>query len=126
MNLNLNIELERRLLNWAYWVIAFANNEVGYPAKSTIADFGLTDSHIRKSKPPFSLNNLQADELNGWINIMGKFYPHYKTILGAYYLRKRGLRISDLATIFKISERRFKQQLHDARLWLSGRLSIES
>ncbi len=123
--LSLDMELENRLINWSYWMIDFKEGRLGYPSKSTIADFGLVDSHVRQSRPPFPLNNLLADELNGWINIMAIEHPEYRTTLCAYYMRAKGLRIWELAQDFKISPRMFKQRLHDARLWLTGRLSIE-
>lgn len=119
--MSLDVELEKRLESWAYYVL----DKNGFPNKSTIADFGLPDSHVRQSKPPFPLNNLQADEMNGWINIMGIECPEHKYVIGRYYLRKDGVRILELAKIFQISERMFKQRLREARLWLKGRLSTE-
>lgn len=117
----LEIELHKRLVNWSYYKL----DDNGYPTKSTIADFGLPSNGIRRSKPPISINNLKADEMNGWINIMGKEHPEYKQAIGAYYLRSASERIWELAKRYHISPRMFKQRLHDARLWLSGRLSSE-
>lgn len=120
---SLEMELESRLVNWSYWVISFENGDIGYPAKSTIADFGLVASFVRQSKPPFPLSNFDADEMNGWINQMALIHPEYRAALMAYYMREKGMKIWEIAQVFEISPRMFKQRLHDARTWLSGRLS---
>jgi hypothetical protein len=125
VSMNLEYELNRRLVNWSYYVIAFKTGLIGYPSKSTIADFGLPCEFVRKSKPPFSLNNYLADEMNAWINIMGKENPHYKEVIDAYYLRDHHVKIWQLAKIFNISKRTFEQRLHEAKVWLKGRLSQE-
>lgn len=119
--MNLEVELHRRLTNWSFYAL----DDNGYPNKSTIADFGLVDSHVRHSKPPFPINNLQADEMNGWINIMGLEHPEYKKVIGAHYLRCDDLRITDLARLLNIKPWMFKQRLREARIWLIGRLSID-
>lgn len=118
--MNLDYELEKRLENWSYYML----EKSGYPNKSTIADFGLPSTAVRQSKPPFSINNIQADEINGWINIMGQENPEYKIAILAFYLRK-DKRILDLAKNFDISARMFKQRLREGRTWLRGRLSTE-
>jgi hypothetical protein len=123
MNIGRKIELENRLVNWAIWCIAFHRNEVGYPSKATIADFGLPGYFVRQSKPPFPISNILADEFNGWVNQMAIEHPEYKTALKDYYLREKEQRIKHLAEAQKISIRMFKQRLHDARIWLEGRLS---
>lgn len=122
---SISSELEKRLNGWAYYIAAFLNNEVGYPSQSIIADFGLPATHIRRSKPPFPLNNLIADETNSWVNALGILYPHLKLTVYAYYLRDRQLRIKDVAPLLEVSESAFKKRLHEARLWLEGRLSVE-
>jgi hypothetical protein len=122
---NLSVELENRLVRWAYWIIPFEKNEVGFPQQATIADFGLPDSSIRQSKPPFPLNNLNAQEMNCWINIMGTEHPEYKETLRAYYLRGNKARMADIAKTLNTSRRVFEQRLILARTWLRGRLSVE-
>lgn len=123
MSLNMEVELERRLTNWAYWIICFERNEIGYPSKATIADFGMPNSYIRTSKPPFPLNNIQADEINTWINIMGEIRPECKVAIATYYLRKNGLRIYQIAKALNITLTMFNRHLHDGKTWLMGRLS---
>src|SRR5690606_1876776 len=120
IKMNLDSELERRLVNWSYYVL----DDNGYPSKSTIADFGLPTTQIKKSKPPFSINKVEADETNGWVNIMGGQHPEYKIALCAFYLRPRGMRISDIAEQLNVSLRTFNQRLSDARNWLSGCLCM--
>lgn len=123
--MNLEDELEERLINWSHWIIPFLRNEVGYPKSSTIVNFGLSDSHIRESKPPIPINNLQADEMNGWINIMAIEHPEYSGAVAAWYLRKKGMRTWEVAKLYKMSPTTFKLRLRLARNWLRGRLSID-
>lgn len=121
----LNVELDRRMRNWAYWIISFKKNEVGFPNRSTIADFGMDGSlQPRHSKPPFSLQGVElADQMNGWLNIMGVHHPDYKSAIIRYYLTR--FKISELAKQVNIHPHTFKDRLRDARTWLKGRLSAE-
>jgi hypothetical protein len=121
----LSMELHDRLVKWSYWIIAIKNNQIGYPAKSTIADFGMPSSYVRQSKPPMPLNNQEADEMNGWVNHMGAFYPQYKQVITAFYLRTKETPIWVLAQHFGISPDTFKKILGLSRSWISSKLSKE-
>jgi|SRR5690606_20728516 len=120
--MSLDIVLQDRLKNWSHWEYCFTRGEFGYPSKSTIADFGTGNLLVRYSKPPFPLNNMLAQEMATWINIMGSEHPEYKEALKAFYLTRYSIR--ELAKLSEISPRMFKQRLHDARTWLKGRLSV--
>lgn len=121
MNIHLSKELEDRLINWKGWVL-YQN---GFPTKSVVADFGLFcgGKSTPMSKPPIPLNNLLAEEMNTWINIMGSGHPEYKYAIKAYYLEPGT--IKEKAADCNIAERTFKQRLQFARHWLEGRLSID-
>jgi len=113
-------ELDRRLTNWAYWVIPILKNEIGFPAKSVIADidFGSLANYVRVSKPPIPLNNFQADEMNCWINLMGKVKPEFKQAIKEFYLSKHT--IVKISKTLEISTRTFNDRLHGARTFLKG------
>ena len=122
--MDLKLELQDRLVKWSWWIIPFQKNEVGYPSKSTIADFGLPNAFTRQSKPPFPLNRLEAQEMNHWVNLMGQDHSNYKAVINAYYLRSDGLKIPDLAKNMSMSVSYFNQTLRKAREWLMRRLSL--
>lgn len=122
--MNLNIELENRLRDWAYWCIAFEKGKMGYPPKSIIADCFIGTLQPRHSKPPFPINNIKADEMNGWINIMGNENFEYKEAIIGHYLSNK--QPWELAKLLKIAPRTYRQRLQYARTWLCGRLSIDS
>lgn len=122
---SLESELEDRLIQWSYWIISFYRNEVGYSPTSTIVNFGLGDGFIRESKPPFPINNLQADEMNGWINMLGKYYPAHAQAIHAWYLRERGLKQYEVAKLLNLPLKTFQTRLLLGRRWLEGRLSID-
>ncbi len=116
-------DLERRLANWARWEISYIQNRVGYPKQSSIVMFsegmGIRDEF--KSIP--LIGNDQAQETGLWIKRMGWHHPDYQYAIQAYYLTTKKIR--EIADDLLISSRTFKQRLHDAKLWLSGRMSAE-
>lgn len=120
-DLRLNIELEKRLSNWAFWFL----NPEGISSKSPMADFGLFTGSTQPplSKPPFPINNFQADEMNGWINILGVHHPELKEVIKSYYLEKGN--IAEKAKLYNIAPRTYKMRLQFARNWLEGGLSID-
>jgi hypothetical protein len=124
--LSLESILQDRLKNWSYWEVCFLKGEFGYPSKSTIANFGEGSEIsmlVRYSKPPFPLNNLLAQEMSTWINVMGIDHPEYKEAIKIYYLTR--YKITELAYQCHVSPRTFKERLHNARIFLKGRLSID-
>ena len=120
--IDLKIELEKRLISWSWHVL----DSNGFPNKSTIANFGINDNYALKSRPPIPIHNLQADEMNHWINIMGSTNPELKIVLKAFYTRRNSEKIATLAQVLGISSRTFSQRLQSARMWLEGRLSIDA
>jgi hypothetical protein len=123
---HLERELDTRLSNWAHWVYSIISGEVGFPNKSTIADFDMGGAYhlIRLSKPPFPLNNSTAQEMNNWINLMGQYRPEYKQVLIEVYINKKSSKKT--SEYIGVPKRTFYDHLRGAKNWLGGCISLKA
>jgi hypothetical protein len=122
-----DLYLDGRLSAWGVYKYRSENNLDGWPTKSLIAvvmELGTLVRGNARSMPPFSIDDEEADEVNAWINRMRALYPQYADAVDAWYV-PRGKKQRELAQERNISLSAFKARVHNAKMWLSGRLSAE-
>lgn len=112
-------EIERRLNFWSYYIYDLFKGNIGWPTQSVLlADANGPRYPTTGTCPILKYESCQQVDL--WIRQMGSEYPLYEQVVYNYYLSKSPVNV--IARRMGISRRTMEQRLHDAKLWLSGRL----
>lgn len=115
-------EVESRLTQWASYKIQMSNGDIGWPSKNLIVSLG----EGRGARFPTTgvcliLKFDYSQQMDSWIKAMGQQLPDLEDALTIYYTTR--LSTSDVATLIGISKRTLMSRVHDAKLWLCGRLN---
>lgn len=117
-----NLYLEKRLIDWSYWIARIENGEEGWPKSSLLAIVLELGAVIRSGIPRTPFVYEKAEEVNCWINRMGKEYPEYEEVIKKYYLRKN-ISLRAAAKELNISWTTFKDRVREAKNWLGQRIN---
>lgn len=115
-------EMEARLAQWAYYKINLNEGGIGWPSRNLI----ITLSEGRGPRYPTTgvcliLKFDHSQQTDTWVKAMGKLYPDLEDALTVYYTCKLPPR--KIAALLGVSARTLQQRVHDAKLWLCGRLN---
>ncbi len=115
-------EIEARLSQWASYRVLMQNGEIGWPSKNLIISL----SEGRGARFPTTgvcliLKFDYSQQMDSWVRAMGQQMPLLEDALTLYYTTR--LPLSDVARLIGISKRTLLTRVHDAKLWLCGRLN---
>lgn len=115
----IDMYLDRRLREWANWIVDIKMGNLGYPKESLISKVMLLGMIVRSgtSKPPIS--NPRAEHVGYWLARMGQTYPHYYEAVALCYLNPN-IPSRFLAKELNISKSNFNERVKDGKIWLSG------
>lgn len=78
--------LERRLRDWGHWRIKYITGGLGYPSSSVEgrmrSDGGVLSKSTKAPEPPI---NLEAEEMDNLIGILGRYYPNCAEVINMHY-----------------------------------------
>lgn len=116
------LEVEARLTQWASYRIQMLNGDLGWPSKNLIVSLG----EGRGARFPTSgvcliLKFDYSQQMDSWIKSMGQQLPELEDALTIYYTTR--LSTIEVAQLIGISKRTLMTRVHDAKLWLCGRLN---
>lgn len=111
-------EIEHRLNSWSYYIFDLFNNKIGWPAES-LNLFVIGAPRFSATVPLIKYDACQQIDL--WIRQMGQEYPQYQEVVYHYYLNRAPLNV--VAKSMNLSVRRMQERLHQAKIWLCGRLT---
>ncbi len=117
-------DIETRLEGWRYYRLELDEGDIGWPSKNILIALNMGGS----SNPPTTGTCLiykysDHQQLDSWIMQMGREHPHLEDTLRVYYVSKGHWKIGSVCSLLEISRRTLLQRVHDAKLWLCGRLS---
>lgn len=115
------LEVEALLPDWAKYRLKLNGNNIGWPSKNII----LSLSEGCGARYPTTgvcliLQFSDVEQIDFWVRSMGRIYPHLEDALTIFYCST--LPHTKVAHLLGISKRTLTQYLHDAKLWLCGRL----
>lgn len=116
------LEVEARLTQWASYKIRIMNGDVGWPSKNLIVSLG----EGRGARFPTTgvcliLKFDHSQQMDGWVRAMGAQLPDLEDAITIYYTTR--LSTGDVAKLLGVSRRTLLTRVHDAKLWLCGRLN---
>lgn len=115
-------EVEARLNQWAYYKINLNAGAIGWPSRNLIVSLG------EGRGPRFPTTGVclilkfdHSQQTDTWVKSLGKLYPDLEDALTIYYTCK--LPTNKVAKLLGVSRRTLLQRVHDAKLWLCGRMN---
>ncbi len=115
-------EIEHRLVGWAHYKLDLNNGHIGYPSKNIILSInGGSGARYPTTGTCLIYKYSDHQQTEGWIREMGREFPHFEDVINIYYTTR--WQVIDVARFLGISKRTLMQRVHDAKLWLSGRLA---
>lgn len=118
-------EIEERLSKWAFYRISLQEQELGWDAKSSITSIGEGGGNQYPTTGIcLILKYATAQQTDSWVKALSRECSSLADALEKYYLSKKST--FESASDLGISRRAFLQRVHDAKIWLCGRLNALS
>ena len=117
-------DIEDLLHHWARFEFNLRMGNLGYPDKNIISTMmtGTAAQGVPGSRCLISQYS-KAQQVSFWIVSLGQHNYAFREAIELFYLSKS--HPADIAKGLGISVRTYRQRVHDAKLWLAGRLSAE-
>ncbi len=115
--LNLDAELERRLVEWAEWFLQGCGYKVGYPGISSTfwACYQIAKTRGRGNSQPLP-SFPSAEEVDEWVRDLTKWLPRVAEVIRCHYFTLGPIR--DKSERIALSHTQYLRDLEKGKAWL--------